>query len=160
MRKEINLKRDIDPALYDSFFEKLKEILKRYSEDMEARFKAMKKLYKEMEKGRSGMNSDNGLDPEKEAPFYDLLIDKVFRDINIVDHEDTLKDITSEIVRIIFSEIKRINFWGTPAEIDRLKSNIGEILLSSDIAKLEDNEALIASEFVNLAKSRRDILVS
>lgn len=160
MRKEINLKRDTDPALYDSFLEKLKEILKRYSEDMEARFKAMEELYEEMKKGRKGMDSNNGLDPEKEAPFYDLLINKVFKDINIVDNEENLKRITCEIVRLISREIRRTNFWGTPAEIDTLKSNIGEILLFSNIEKLEDNEALISSEFVNLAKSRHDILVS
>ncbi|SHK30596.1 type I restriction endonuclease subunit R [Paramaledivibacter caminithermalis] len=160
MRKEINLKRDTDPALYDSFLEKLKEILKRYSEDMEARFKAMEQLYEEMKKGRKGIDYNNGLDPEKEAPFYDLLINKVFKDISIVDNEEHLKSITCEIVRLISREIRRTNFWGTPAEIETLKSNIGEILLFSNIEKLEDNEALIASEFVNLAKSRHDILVS
>lgn len=160
MRKEINLKRDSDPALYDSFIEKLKEILKRYSEDMEARFKAMEELYREMKKGRRGMDSNNGLDPEKEAPFYDLLIDKVFKDINIVDNEEHLKNITCEIVKLILKEIKRTNFWGTPAEIDTLKSNIGERLLFSNIKELEDNEALIANEFVNLAKSRHNILIS
>ncbi|KYH32224.1 type-1 restriction enzyme R protein [Clostridium tepidiprofundi DSM 19306] len=160
MRKEINLKRDTDPALYDSFLEKLKEILKRYSEDMEARFKAMEELYEEMKKGRKGMGSNNGLNPEKEAPFYDLLINTIFKDINIVDNEENLKSITCEIVRLISQEIKRTNFWGSPAEIEALKGHIGDILLFSNIEILENNEELIANEFVNLAKSRHDILVS
>lgn len=159
MRKEINLKRDTDPALYDSFMEKLKEILKRHSQDSDARFKAMEDLYNEMEKGRKGKES-NGLDPEKEAPFYDLLINKVFKDMNIVDNEETLKNITCKIVELISKEIKRTNFWSSPSEIDTLESSIGEMLLLSGIEQLEDNEALIATEFVNLAKSRHDILIS
>lgn len=160
IRKEINLKKDTDPALYDSFMEKLKEILKRHSEDMEARFKDMEDLREEILKGRKGMYSNNGLDPEKEAPFYDLLINKIYKDINIVDNEETLKNITCEIVKLISREIRRTNFWSAPAEIETLKSSIGEILLLSNIEKLEDNEALIANEFVNLAKNIHSTLIS
>ncbi|WP_411167754.1 type I restriction endonuclease subunit R [Clostridium sp. MB05] len=158
MRKEISIKSSSDPALYESFLEKLKEILKRHSEDVEARFKEMKGLYNEMAKGRTGRNDNNGLDPEKEAPFYDLLINKIFKNVDIVDNEEILKRIVIEIFKLIILEINRTNFWGSDAEIARLKGGIGNILLDSNIMELEDNEELIATELLNLAKVRKDKL--
>ncbi|HGG0417177.1 TPA: type I restriction endonuclease subunit R [Clostridium sporogenes] len=160
MRKEITIKRHTDPALYDSFLEKLKEILKKHSEDMEARFEAMEKLYEEMKKGRKGMTYNNDLDPEKEAPFYDLLINIIFKNVNIVDNEDKLKNLIRDIVKFISEEIRRANFWGSPAEIETLKSSIGEKLLFSNIEIMEDKEEFISSEFVKLAKSNHNVLVS
>lgn len=159
MRKEITSKYSSDPALYESFLEKLKEILKRYSEEPEARFKAMEDLYDEMKKGRAGRDDNNGLDPEKEAPFYDLLINKVFENVNIVDNEDILKKIIIEAVKLIIKEINRTNFWNSDAEISRLKGAIGTILIDSNIDELEENEELISTEFVNLAKVRKHILI-
>lgn len=160
MRKEITMKGSSDPALYDSFLEKLKEILKKHSEDMEARFRAMEELYNEMKKGRAARNDNNGLDPEREAPFYDLLINTIFKEINIVDNEELLKNMIVEVVDLIVVEINRTNFWNSNAEITRLKGEIGDILLSYDIPELEDNEELIRSEFVSLAKVRKHSLVN
>ena len=155
-RKYININRSMDPALYQTFSEKLDEIIKKYDADIETRYKELEKLLDEILKGRNE-NSVSGLDYIKEAPFYDLILNIAFKDSKPED-EEQIKSITVEIVSTIIAEMKKIT-WGNPVVIKRVSGVVGDILLYSCIDELEDNEDILVSEIINLARKRYDLMV-
>lgn len=155
-RKYININRSMDPALYQTFSEKLDEIIKKYDADIETRYKELEKLLDEILKGRNE-NSVSGLDYIKEAPFYDLILNIAFKDSKPED-EEQIKSITVEIVSTIIAEMKKIT-WGNPVVIKRVSGDVGDILLDSCIDELEDNEDILVSEIINLARKRYDLMV-
>lgn len=156
-RKHININKDMDPALYKSFSDKLDEILKKYDEDIEARYRELEKLLEFILKGREE-NSVSGLDSVKEAPFYDLILNIAFKDTKVED-EDQIKDITKEIVDTLIGEMKKVT-WGNPVVTKSVCGDIGNILLDSYIDELEDNEDILVTEIMNLAKNRYDKMVN
>ena len=156
-RKYININRSMDPALYQTFSEKLDKILKKYDIDIETRYKELEKLLDEILKGRNEI-SVSGLDSIKEAPFYDLILNISFKDSKPED-EEQIKSITVEIVNTIIVEMKKIT-WGNPVVIKRVSGEVGDILLDSCIDELEDNEDILVSEIINLARKRYDLMVN
>lgn len=156
-RKHININKDMDPALYQSFSDKLDEILKKYDDDIEARYKELERLLEEILKGREA-NSVSGLDSIKEAPFYDLIMNIAFKNSKVED-EEQIKDITKNIVNILIAEMKKVT-WGNPVVLKNLSGDIGYELLESDLDELEDNEDILVIEIINLAKKRYDMMVN
>lgn len=156
-RKYININKSMDPALYQTFSEKLEAILKKYDDDIETRDKELEKLLDEILKGRKE-NSVSGLDSIKEAPFYDLILNIAFKDSKPED-EEQIKSITVKIVNTIIAEMKKIT-WGNPVVIKTVSGKVGNILLDSCIDELEDNEDILVSEIINLARKRYDLMVS
>ncbi|UEL47219.1 type I restriction endonuclease subunit R [Terrisporobacter hibernicus] len=156
-RKHININKSMDPALYQSFSDKLDEILKKYDTDIEARYKELEKLLEEILKGRED-NSVCGLDSIKEAPFYDLILNIAFKNSKIED-EEQIKSITVNIVNTIICEMKKIT-WGNPVVVKKVSGGVGDILLDSCIDELEDNEDMLVTEIMNLARKRYDLMVN
>lgn len=156
-RKYININKDMDPALYQSFSDKLDEILKRYDDDIESRYKELEKLLDEILKERS-QNSVSGLDSVKEAPFYDLIISIAFKNSKVED-EEQIKEITKIIVDKLISEMKKIT-WGNPVALKNLEGDIGNELIDSNLDELDENEGILVTEIINLAKKRYDMMVN
>jgi type I restriction enzyme, R subunit len=157
-RKELTINKDLDPVYYGTLFDKLEAILKTHELDAEARYKALEELYEKMKKGRTKEESSE-LDPDKEAPFYDLLVTRFFEVKPEGEKKEKIVPIVIGIVDQIIHNIKKVRFWEIPSEIGRLAGIIEEELMLSGIDELEENEEEIAKEFINLAKKRHEILV-
>jgi type I restriction enzyme R subunit len=157
-RKEITINKDLDPVYYGTLFDKLEAILKAHELDAEARYKALVELYEKMKNGRTKEESSE-LDPDREAPFYDLLITRFFDLKPEGEKKEKIVQIVNEILEQIIVNIKKVKFWQIPSEIGVLEGIIEEELMLSGIDELEENEEEIAKEFINLAKKRHEILV-
>ena len=86
-------------------------------------------------KTQQGRQKDaTGLDPDKEAPFYDLIIDG--KGSNVSDEDEMKKYVakTLEIIKIIKDDISNKDFW--------LNSYLQSVL-QSKIAKLLDDNNLV-----------------
>ncbi len=155
IRKHIKINIDEDPVLYEKFSEKLKKIIDLYEHDIEERYRQLQALFGEIEQGRKEDEETKGLDPVKEAPFYDLLINRAFGDEK-PDEEvrDQLKDVTGEIVSLICENIRLVDFWRKGKEQTNLRSEIDEQLLFTGIDKVIEAKEQIAADFMELARKK------
>lgn len=75
MRHHISQNLDQDPEHYGKLSERLDEILSSLDGNWTAMYEAFRDLYTDVKEGRQA--DDTGLDPDTEAPFYDLLVTTV-----------------------------------------------------------------------------------
>ncbi len=159
IRKHCKVMLNTDPAYYNKISEKLEEILKQYKVNWDEQVKCLKQLQQEIKQGRKA--EENGLDPRKQAPFYDMLIDIAYKNQKMSkDLQDQLKKITIDIVNIISLEISKVGFWGNPHKEKCLRALIDDILLYSNIEQLVNKKEQIVTDFMKLAKNRKEVIVS
>jgi type I restriction enzyme R subunit len=153
IRKHCRIYFNTDPVLYKRISEKLDLILKRFKENWDEQVKYLKELREEMKRGRTAVQS--GLDPKRHAPFYDLLVDIVYKNGDIPEEEqDVLKNVIIGIVDDMSTEIKRVGFWDSPSKRRKLRALIDDRLISSGIPQVYDKKRKIVTDFMRMAKSR------
>jgi type I restriction enzyme, R subunit len=155
-RSHIRKNFDEDPAFYGRLSDRLKGILKDLEGRWEEMTKALEGLIHEALQGRQ-KDDKTGLDPETQAPFFDLLQQEIAGDGKVEGEQlDRLCALTVEIVDHIQQEIAIVGFWDTHRAQARegLRSWIVQILDSADVLPLDRLESL-ADRLMELAKSNR-----
>jgi len=153
-RSHIRKNFDEDPAFYGRLSDRLKEILKDLEGRWEEMTKALEGLIHEALQGRQ-KDETTGLDPETQAPFFDLLQQEIAGDSKVEGEQlDRLCALTVEIVDHIQQEIGIVGFWDTHRAQARegLRSWIVQTLDSADVLPLDRLESL-ADRLMELAKS-------
>jgi type I restriction enzyme R subunit len=154
-RSHLRKKFDEDPAFYGRLSDRLKEILKDLEGRWEEMVKALEALIQETLQGRQ-KDESTGLDPETQAPFFDLLQQEVSGDGKAEGEQlDRLCALTVEIVDHIQQEIAIVGFWDSHRTQARegLRSWIVQILDSADLIPFTRLEA-VADRLMELAKSK------
>jgi type I restriction enzyme R subunit len=161
IRKHCKVNFETDPVLYERFSEKLQKIIDAYKDDMEERYRQLMILFEEVREGRGEDRDTEGLDPQKEAPFYDLLLVKVFKEKDKAPEEvkEQLKSVIKDIVAVIRRTIKIVDFWHKGYEQEMLKAEIDDMLLFSNIDEVIEVKEQITCDFMELAKRKHSELV-
>lgn len=161
IRKHCKVNFETDPVLYERFSEKLQKIIDAYKDDIEERYRQLMILFEEVREGRGEDRDTEGLDPQKEAPFYDLLLVKVFKEKDKAPKEvkEQLKSVIKDIVAVIRRTIKIVDFWHKGYEQEMLKAEIDDMLLFSNIDEVIEVKEQITCDFMELAKRKHSELV-
>ena len=157
IRKHIKVSFDDDPSLYKKLYEKLEAILQQHQLNWEKLVNDLKALRDEALAGRK--QTEAGVSAV-EAPFFDLMIDLAFG--STAPEQPTrerCKTITAEIIEKLESTIGFIDFWNRAYDIDKMKSDISDVLLLSKITPLIGPREKIATEIMALAKRRHNQLI-
>lgn len=155
IRKHCKVNWEKDPILYKKMSEKLDGLIKQHQEDWEKLAEQLELLGDEVVEGRG-----TGGDTSIEAPFKDLIADMAFKDGALSD-EDVVKlgNVTHKIVEKFKETISIVDFWENGFEVKRLKGELSDILLSSNLEPLVEESDHIVSEITALAKVRHNDLL-
>ncbi|WP_020601780.1 type I restriction endonuclease subunit R [Spirosoma spitsbergense] len=157
IRKHIKVSFDDDPSLYKKLYEKLEALLQQHQQDWEKLVQDLKALRDETLAGRK--QTEEGVSTV-EAPFFDLMIDLAFgKTAPDKPTRERCKAINAEIIDKLESTIDFIDFWNRGFEIEKIQSEISDIMLFSAIKPLVDQRERIASEVMALAKRRHNQLI-
>lgn len=155
-RAHLRQKHDEDPVFYGRLSERLKEILMDLEGRWEDMIKALQELIQEALQGRQ-QDVGTGLDPQTQAPFFDLLQQEIASDAKLQGAElDRLCALTVEIVDHIQQEIAIVGFWDPHRNQARegLRSWIVQVLDSADVLPFTRLDA-IADHVMELAKANQ-----
>lgn len=96
----------------------------------------------------------------KAAPFYDLIGQLAFGEAGVpAEHAETVKGLVADMLIKLHGTIGMINFWSNAPEVSKLKGELSDLLLFSNIDAIIDSSERIVTEVTTLAKVRhRDIL--
>jgi type I restriction enzyme R subunit len=159
IRKHCKILLNTDPVYYRKISQKLEEILKQYKANWDEQVKYLKQLRKEIRQGRKA--EESGLDPRKHAPFYDMLKETAFKDGELPKSlQEQTKKITIDIVNVIALETSKVGFWGNAQKEKHLRALIDDILLYSNIPQLIDEKEQIVTDFMKLARNRKEEILA
>ncbi len=156
IRKHLNE----DPVHYEELSKRLKDILKTFEGDWESQVKALQALVQEADSGRQADDS-LGLDPDTEAPFYDVLKQATGLEGDAVPVDD-LKALTLEIVGHIKAAVSLVGFW-SEAKVSARKELRGQIFQAVDFSDLLadfDQIGPVTDTLMELAKAKNYQLTS
>lgn len=162
LRYHIRKHLDEDPTRYEKLSERLKGILEEFEGRWDEMAEALKKLVEEAKAGRK-RDDETGLDPETQAPFFDLLTQETAGGQKLEGEAlDRMCALTVELVEHIQQEIGIVGFWSRAQAQEDLR---GWIFRSLDNA-LDNTEVLpyerlgaLADKLMELAKANHHRLV-
>ena len=154
IRKHCKVHWQEDPALYKKMTEKLDSLIKKQHDDWDELADSLALLRDEIVEGR-GPGDDR-----IEAVFKDLIADMAFKG-DVISEEDmqTLASTTHRLVATIRATIDIVEFWDNAVEVKRLKGELSDILLASNIDAIIDESDHMVSEITALAKVRHNDLL-
>jgi type I restriction enzyme R subunit len=161
IRKHIKVTLENDPVFYQRLSERLEQILHLYRDDLENRYNALLKLFKDIKTGRT--KGETGLDQVTEMPFYDLLVSTAFGspDARLTpEQKEKVKQTVMESVICICRWIGLVGFWEIPAKQDPLRRELGEFFLFSGIPEIQEHQEKLVADFVALAKNKHKELLA
>ena len=113
-----------DPAHYQRLSDRLSDILEQHEEQWDQQVEALKELIEQVEAGRQ-VDDELGLDPQTQAPFYDLIEQKANGSADSdVDLRDKICTVTVKMVDHIRQEASIAEFWSKPQARNDLHSQI------------------------------------
>ena len=144
------------PAFYQKLSEKLEALIQKHKDDWNQLYLELKDLRDEAERGRQ--DEIEGVSAT-EAPFYDL-IGKIAYGGEIPEEDsEQIKSLVSDVVNEFQKTIDIINFWDNGFEVEKLKGQLSDLMLFTNLDPIIENTDLIVSEITSLAKVRhKDIL--
>ncbi len=152
LRHHIRKKFDEDPTHYERLSDRLNAILKDMEGRWEEMVEALKALVTEAQAGRQA-DMTTGLDPETQAPFFDLLKQEAHGGATVEGEAlDKLCTLTVELVDHIRQDVKIVDFWDKAQARTSLRSWIFQQLDRADLVVFEQLDAL-ADKLMQLAKA-------
>ncbi|QDT59461.1 Type-1 restriction enzyme R protein [Stieleria bergensis] len=157
IRKHCKVKFDEDPAFYAKLSEKLEALIKQHKDNWDQLVGDLFGLRGEAEAGRK--EEIEGVSAEA-APFYDLVGQLAFTEKSVPsDCADTVKQLVSDVIDHLQSNIDIIDFWNRPTEVSRLRGELSDLMLATGVDQVIENADKLVAEITQLAKNReRDIL--
>jgi type I restriction enzyme R subunit len=157
IRKHCKLNFETDPAFYQRLSEKLDALIQKHREDWNQLCVELNKLRDEARTGR--VQTEEGISVH-EAPFYDLIGQIAFGKEGIpAGHKTKIQELVKKIIEKLQNTIDIINFWSNGFEISKLRGDLSDLMLLSNIDEVAEKADKIVTEVTALAKSReKDIL--
>jgi len=158
LRYHIRKHLDEDPTHYQKLSERLKGILDAFEGRWDELVKALQALVDEARQGRQ-QDDTPGLDPQTQAPFFDLLKQEALGEATPGDADrDRLASLTVELVDHIQQEIGIVGFWSRAPAQEGLRSWIFMTLDDANLLPFERLEP-VADRLMELAKANHHRLV-
>jgi type I restriction enzyme, R subunit len=152
LRHHIRTHLNEDPTHYQKLSDRLEEILGDLEERWDELVLALEDLVDEAKQGRQ-MDDRTGLDPETQAPFFDLLKQESVGDDELEeDALDSLGNLTVELVDHIRQEISIVGFWTKSQAQTALRSWIFRTLDNEDLLSFDQLDQ-VADRLMELAKA-------
>lgn len=157
IRKHCEINFEQDPIFFQKLSEKLESIIQRLREDWDRLCVELGQLRDEARSGRK--DSEDGVS-KTEAPFYDLIGQIAFgKDGVPVKHKAKVQQLVQDVIEKLQNTIDIINFWSKGDEISKLRGDLSDLLLMSDIDEIVEQSDRIVTQVTALAKAReKDIL--
>ena len=156
IRKHCKVNWEKDPALYKKMSEKVDALIDKHKEDWDKLAEQLEILGEEVVEGRTGDK-----DETIEAPFKDLIADMAFNGNPVSDDDmKTLDTVTHDVVEKFRETIGIVDFWENGFEVKRLKGELSDILLASNLEALVNESDHLVTEITALAKVRHGDLLS
>ncbi len=154
IRKHCKVHIDEDPVLYQKLSEKLEALIQRYKDDWEELYRHLFELRSEVEAGRKDEQD------QRSGPFYDLIGQIAFGKGGVpADHAVTVTGLVAHVLEKLRRTIGIINFWSNAPEVSKLKGELSDLLLFSNVEEIVGKSDKIVTEMTALAKVRhKDIL--
>jgi type I restriction enzyme, R subunit len=154
IRKHCKVHFDEDPVLYQKLSEKLESLIQQYKDNWDQLYQHLFDLRKEAEAGRKDER-----DP-KSGPFFDLIGQIAFGKGGVPEeHAPTVTGLVAQVLEKLKRTIGIINFWSNAPEVSKLKGELSDSLLFSNIDEIVLKSDKIVTEVTALAKVRhKDIL--
>ena len=154
IRKHLNE----DPTYYEKLSERLKEILQLFEGRWDELAGALEDLVRQAKQGRT-RDDRTGLDPETQAPFFDLIRQEALGEAEL-DGEalDALCALTVGVVDHVQQQINIVGFWSKPQTRDALRSWIFMTLDDADAIPFERLDP-VADKLMELARANHHRLV-
>jgi type I restriction enzyme, R subunit len=158
LRYHIRKHLDEDPTHYKKLSERLRGILKELEGRWDELAEALKKLVDEAKQGRE-QDGATGLDPETQAPFFDMLKQEAVGGEKLEGVAlDNLCALTVELVDHIQQEIAIVGFWSRPQAREGLRSWIFMTLDDADLLPFDRLDPM-ADKLMELTKANHHRLV-
>lgn len=155
LKKYLQVNMSLNPTLYSTFLEALKNILETYKENWEL-------IYQELEALRQKLKDKEektylGLD-KKHKPFIDSLSKNIYNKLENLNEKEqgVIITLTKNITEIIERETSMQDFWESKPAQNRLKKELQEILLSKeffDKGNIKNNYKVIIREIMEIAEA-------
>ncbi len=156
-RHHIKKHMDQDPVYYQRLSERLAEILKKFGENWDQLVIALSGFTKEATAGRKP--DDSGLDPQTEAPFFDVLKEERMKEGPVSGADARwLATITVELVGVLIGEIGLVGFWKNHNAQEVLRSQVFSFLDDKSVVEFERIDA-VADRLMELAKANHHQLL-
>ncbi len=159
LRYHIRKHLDEDPVFYQKLSQRLKHILETFEGRWEEMVEALASLVGDAHEGRK-KDDTTGLDPDTQAPFFDVLKGVVVTGDDPLDVEarDRLCGLTVELVEHIQQEIRIVGFWTKPQARATLRGWIFRTLDDADLLPFDHLDKL-ADDLMELAKANHHRLI-
>jgi type I restriction enzyme R subunit len=129
-------------------------LIQKYKDDWDELCRHLFDLRCEAEAGRKDEK-----DP-RSGPFFDLIGQIAFeKDGMPLDQASTVAGLVAQVLEKLKRTIGIINFWGNSPEVSKLKGELSDLLLFSNVEQIVNKSDKIVTEITALAKVRhKDIL--
>ena len=154
IRKHCKVHFDEDPVLFQKLSEKLESLIQQHKENWDELYRHLFDLRNDAEAGRKDEKNP------RSGPFFDLIGQIAFGKRGIpAQHAATVISLVSLVLEKLKRTIGIINFWSNSPEVSKLKGELSDLLLFSNIDEIVSKSDKIVTEITALAKVRhKDIL--
>jgi type I restriction enzyme, R subunit len=156
IRKHCKVNLEKDPAFYQSLSEKLEALIQKHQDDWEALSLALLGLRGEAEVGRQ--DNPDGVSREA-APFYDRIGQIAFGGTIPAPYQETVKQLVEQIINHLQDTINIVNFWKNNSEVKKLRGNLSDLILESNIDEMIEHTAELETAIIDLTRARHQELV-
>lgn len=157
IRKHCTVHHNEDPAFYGTLSEKVEHLIGKYRDEWEILAEELEKLRKVAIEGRK--EGSEGMSKEA-TTFYEHIINIVYNGKEIPkEDKPKIQALMESIVDTLQHSIGSIDFWNNHDKQKRVRSEIKQALILTEIEELKENRERIAVEVLKLAKNRHDALL-
>jgi len=159
LRYHIRKHLDEDPTHYKKLSQRLKGILDEFEGRWDEMAQALSALVEDARQGRQ-QDDGTGLDPETQAPFYDLLRVETTGDKKLTGEAlEQMCTLTVELVAHLQQEIGIVGFWSKAQAQADLRSWVFQTLDDADVLPFDKLDA-VADKLMELAKANHHRLAT
>ena len=159
IRHHIRKKIEEDPVHYQKLSERLDDILKKFGDNWEQLALALKDFVEVVKTGRGQDESIAGLDPQRHAPFFDVLKEERAKQapVTAADVKWLAGQTVDMVERLIQPAVRNVGFWKSAPRQEELRGSLFVFLDENEIVEFDRADA-VADRLMELAKANQDKL--
>lgn len=163
IRHHLDTSFDIDPELYASFAEALKQILEEFKDNWRVIREKLEELRRQIGRAEKAENT-YGLNRRTQMPFFRIFRKELFGERELSDEEISLViSLTKDITAMLALELQFKGFWENIPARNRLRASLQQLILSRPFIRLPDvvtKRGVIISRVLESAEKNNDVLVT
>lgn len=158
LTKYLTVNMPLDPSLYGSFLEMLKKILEQFKDNWDEIYKELEALREKLKQKEEDLSY--GLSREQK-PYLNLFAKELFGKVEELndDEIELIVRVTKDVYEVVQRETSATYFWDSKPARLRLRSEIQQVLLSEEFAKVEKivkNYKSLILQVVEIAEANKN----